>query len=668
MPAGAVRGTYAIGAAPLIALTHDERLLGTLRAVTEPAHPVRVAGSEIDFAQALMAQHAGVAVLDCAAVATPIAQLAGRLHGQFPDLVLIVAGGAEEQGVLTNHITDGTVHRFLHKPVSEQRVRLFVESAWRRHLEGARAPRTDAAPPQRPPRLRLVLSALAVVALAVAAGWFALRNGSSAPHSGAPGAQTAAAAAHDPALEDLLERADRALGAGALIAPPQENAAALYREALRHNARDPRAVNGLEQVIDRLVTDAEAQLADHHLDAAQQLADAARAIMPDHPRVAFLTAQIGAQRERAVLGRAQRAAAGGDVGAALAVLDDAARGGHHSTLVDEARVQLAQKQVDERVQDYLGRAQEALNSGALIEPPEQNAHFYLESAHALAPADPAVQQARAQLATRLLADARQAVLGGNADQAERLATAAQESGADPGELGTVLGSVQQLRGNVRADAVAHTESLFNQRLAQGRLLEPANDSARYYLEQLAQAEPAGASTLAARTAFENRLIEEVHAAVRAQDVNAARRWLAEAQAAGASPSALAAAEAEIGAPQSPPRAEAAAPAPAPVAAPPAAAPEAAAVDASTLTRTRYSAPQYPDTARTRGIEGWVDVQFLVNVDGSVSEAAIVGAQPVGVFEQSALEAVRHWRYQPVLRDGAAVSQRARVRVRFTVQS
>jgi hypothetical protein len=34
---------------------------------------------------------------------------------------------------------------------------------------------------------------------------------------------------------------------------------------------------------------------------------------------------------------AQRAAAGGDVSAALAVLDDAARGGNRSTLVDEAR-------------------------------------------------------------------------------------------------------------------------------------------------------------------------------------------------------------------------------------------------------------------------------------------------------------------------------------------
>jgi protein TonB len=51
----------------------------------------------------------------------------------------------------------------------------------------------------------------------------------------------------------------------------------------------------------------------------------------------------------------------------------------------------------------------------------------------------------------------------------------------------------------------------------------------------------------------------------------------------------------------------------------------------------------------------------------VSDVAVVGAQPVGIFEQAALDAVRHWRYRPVTREGQAVSQHARVRLRFTVQ-
>ena len=91
------------------------------------------------------------------------------------------------------------------------------------------------------------------------------------------------------------------------------------------------------------------------------------------------------------------------------------------------------------------------------------------------------------------------------------------------------------------------------------------------------------------------------------------------------------------------------------------------VNATALTRTRYVAPQFPDIARARGIDGWVDLQFVVGTDGAVGDVAVVGAQPVGIFEQAAVDAVRHWRYQPVRHEGQAVSQHARVRVRFTVQ-
>ncbi len=166
-PRDVASGTYALGPAPLIALTQDPKLFGTLQAVSDAAHPVRAVGSEIDFAAALMTHQAGVAVLDSAAVATPIGKLTARLHAQFPDLVMIVAGTAEEQGLLAAQITEGSVHRFLHKPVSEQRVRLFVEAAWRRHEDALKG--AAAAPVARPPRRnRWGLIAGGVLALAAA--------------------------------------------------------------------------------------------------------------------------------------------------------------------------------------------------------------------------------------------------------------------------------------------------------------------------------------------------------------------------------------------------------------------------------------------------------------------------------------------------------------------
>ena len=673
-PPGAPAGRPAAARKPLILLSRDPHLLAMLRRA-DPTHDIHIVASEVDLSGALMAQHAGVAVLDCGAIVLAIDQLTARLQTQFPELVLVVAGGIDEQGMLATQITDGSVHRFLHKPVSEQRVRLFVESAWRRHAEAHATPRSvsaAAAAPHRTPRPNWWLVVAALAGATAALAWYVLHAIHAPVPAEAERSAAAPAATVDAGLESLLARADAALAAGALTTPPGANAADLYREAQRRNARDPRAAHGLEQVITRLLAGAEARREANHLDEAQRLADAARAISPDHPGVAFLAAQIGAQRERAVLGKAQRAAAGGDVAAALAVLDDAARGGHRSSLVDEARTQLAQKQVDAHVADFLARAREALAANALIEPPEQNAHFFIESARALAPGDPNVQQARHEFLARLEGEAHQAIAAGNAEQADRWASAAEESGAEAADVAALHESARQLRGAAKANSVAHLDALFKERLAQGRLVEPA-DSARAYLEQLAQAEPAGAATLAARGTLEARLLDEARAALKDKDLTATRRWLGEARTLGASPAAVAALEAELavaGAPARPAAAAAGSALPGgrtPAAEGAGSAEATGFVNASALTRTRYVPPQYPNNARERGLEGWVDVQFLVKTDGSLGDVSIVGAQPVGVFEQAALDAVRHWRYQPVLAGGAPVTQRARIRVRFAVQ-
>jgi TonB family protein len=650
-PLGVARLRLGLAPAPLIAVTRDARLVVMLKKVTDPTHPVLPVSTEIDLANALLAHQGGVVVIDCAAVSSAVNKLIDRLHAQFPELVLIVAGSANEQGTLATQITDGSVHRFLHRPVSEQRVRLFVEAAWRRHAEGGALP--QAAPAPRPPRrgrAAFILLGLAVlVGVAAPLAWRALRPAPEAPHAAAVPATRVSS--DDAALESLLARADQALAAGALVAPPTENAAELYREALKRNARDPRALNGLEQVIDRLLTAAEAELQQQHLDAAQQLTEQARAIRPDHARVAFLAAQIGAQRERAVLNKAQRAAAGGDVAGALATLEDAAHGEHRSTLVEEAREQLAlaQRQLDSRVADYLSRGHAALGRGALIAPEEDNARFYIESARALAPGDAAVQQSMQELITRLEDEARQALAAGNAEQAELWIAAAAGLGADPVQVSALRSEAQQLRSATRSEDLTRLSAAFNERLAHGALLDPATDSAHFYLTQLMQQAADDPATQRARSAYGARVLDEARNALRAQDLPGTRRWLTEARAASADAAGIAALDAALAAAQD--EAQHAA----------------SYVDASSLTRIRYVAPQFPDIARARGIDGWVDLQFVVGTDGAVGDVAVVGAQPAGIFEQAALDAVRHWRYQPALHDGRTVSQHARVRLRFTVQ-
>ncbi len=61
-------------------------------------------------------------------------------------------------------------------------------------------------------------------------------------------------------------------------------------------------------------------------------------------------------------------------------------------------------------------------------------------------------------------------------------------------------------------------------------------------------------------------------------------------------------------------------------------------------------PQYPQQARQRGLEGWVQVQFTISTAGSVKDPVVVKSSN-SMFERSALQAVSKWKYQPQLKGG-----------------
>jgi len=657
---GAVPREIAPGSASLIVLTRDEALVHTLRTMG-PEYAVSAVGAESDFASHLLSHSTGVAILDAGAVASSVERLSERLRAQFPDLVLIVAGSVDDQSALATQITNGTIYRFLHKPVSDQRVKLFVDAAWRRHSEEL-AGITSVANANSPVRATpgagsnvLVLGGVVLAAAAIVGGWSVLHKSNSAARRNAaaePSEALAPAAPRDAALEDQLARADKALASGALVAPPGANAADLYRQALQRNPKDPRAVNGLEQVIDRLLSTAEAQLLAQHLDEAQKLTDQARAIKPEHVRVAFLMAQIGKERERAVLAQARQAASTGNIEQALSVLDSASRDAPHSPLMTQARQELEQKKLEERVRQYVNLANDRMRSGQLVEPAEDNAQFYIESARALAPNDAEVKQIQKQFLDRLASDARKLLASGNADQAQQAIKVAADAGVSQDDIDALDQEAEHVRATAKADALAHLALLFNQRLTQGKVLEPQGDSAKSYLAELEQAGPAHQATQAARQAFAARLLDEAKNAAHREDYAGAQHWLTEAREAGVDAANINAVNNDIKTAQD---------------AATAASKANEVVSASSLEIARYVPPEFPLAARERAMSGWVDLQFMVMMDGSVGDISVVAADPAGVFETPATEAVRKWKYQPILRDGKPINQRARVRVRFALQ-
>jgi len=76
-------------------------------------------------------------------------------------------------------------------------------------------------------------------------------------------------------------------------------------------------------------------------------------------------------------------------------------------------------------------------------------------------------------------------------------------------------------------------------------------------------------------------------------------------------------------------------------------------------------PDYPPRARQRRIEGYVDLEFTIGPVGTVENLRVIGAHPPSVFDRAALRAVRRWRYNPKMENGAPVSRPGvRVRLRF----
>jgi len=79
-------------------------------------------------------------------------------------------------------------------------------------------------------------------------------------------------------------------------------------------------------------------------------------------------------------------------------------------------------------------------------------------------------------------------------------------------------------------------------------------------------------------------------------------------------------------------------------------------------------PEYPMRARQRGIEGWVTIEFSISKAGTVIDPVVVAAKPRKIFNRSAIQAIRKWKYNPKIQDGVAVERPGqKVTLEFTME-
>lgn len=76
-------------------------------------------------------------------------------------------------------------------------------------------------------------------------------------------------------------------------------------------------------------------------------------------------------------------------------------------------------------------------------------------------------------------------------------------------------------------------------------------------------------------------------------------------------------------------------------------------------------PDYPPTARQRGVDGSVEVEFRVTRDGSVQDVRVLDETPRGLsFAESAREAIAEWRFEPFREGDRPVDHLVRLEVTF----
>jgi protein TonB len=79
-------------------------------------------------------------------------------------------------------------------------------------------------------------------------------------------------------------------------------------------------------------------------------------------------------------------------------------------------------------------------------------------------------------------------------------------------------------------------------------------------------------------------------------------------------------------------------------------------------------PTYPELAKKAGVEGKVILQIIVDENGNVMDPRVVVADPPGIFEEAALEAILRWKFKPAKQRGNNIRVIMGQQVDFTLTS
>jgi protein TonB len=78
-------------------------------------------------------------------------------------------------------------------------------------------------------------------------------------------------------------------------------------------------------------------------------------------------------------------------------------------------------------------------------------------------------------------------------------------------------------------------------------------------------------------------------------------------------------------------------------------------------------PRYPMESRRKKEQGTVLLRLLIGTDGRIAQISIAQSSGYERLDQAALQAIRNWRWQPMIRDGQAIEVRGLYSMPFALQ-
>jgi len=464
------------------------------------------------------------------------------------------------------------------------------------------------------------------------------------PNGSAPGKTLEAT---DEKVDGLVEKAQQAMLERHFIDPAAGSALSLYRDVLLIDPNNGEARQGLQRLAEILIARVQSALDERKFDLALQSLETARSIDANDRRLSALDDRIASLR--AELGPAQITAAlnAQNFDRAAQLIDDAARA---KTLPPAKLAQLrddVRKRRDEfEMARLLKMVDTRLQQGRLVEPRNDSAAFYLEQAKQAGAAPAALQPQYQELQRQLAVEVRGAIDGKHFGDAEHWLAEMHDVGASAATIAGLQKDLIAARGVAAPVKVEQPQflDLAQSRLAQGKLLEPDNDNALYYLNQLRGTDPKNSALPQLSATVQDQILDRARTALDAGDTMKAEAMVQLAAGLGATPNLeafndkLRQKKASAGAP--------------------------ADVPEQSLTRLNKMEVVYPERALEKGLEGYVEIGFTVNTDGTVGNVRVLNAVPPHAFDQAGTKAVSKLRYQPVMQGGKAVMVNSQVRVVF----